>query len=131
MLRSLENEGSEVTSFLESQGLNSTAFSELGDLMTGLEADEVELEDYFNILFNSSEATDLLAASTGANAEAQQAVIDALEGDTEVSFHFLFSYPKMSFNRRYKYLRRHWMMTLLSGERRGGGGDSRHFPINK
>ena len=68
--------------------------------MTGLEADEVELEDYFNILFNSSEATDLLAASTGANAEAQQAVIDALEGDTEVSFHFLFSYPKMSFNRR-------------------------------
>ena len=57
--------------------------------MTGLEADEVELEDYFNILFNSSEATDLLAASTGANAEAQQAVIDALEGDTEVSFHFL------------------------------------------
>ena len=100
MLRSLENEGSEVTSFLESQGLNSTAFSELGDLMTGLEADEVELEDYFNILFNSSEATDLLAASTGANAEAQQAVIDALEGDTEVSVHFLFSYPKMSFNRR-------------------------------
>ena len=100
MLRSLENEGSEVTSFLESQGLNSTAFSELGDLMTGLEADEVELEDYFNILFNSSEATDLLAASTGANAEAQQAVIDALEADTEVSFYFLFSYPKMSFNRR-------------------------------
>ena len=51
--------------------------------------DDLELEDYFNILFNSSEATDLLATSTGANAEAQQAVIDALEGDTEVSSHFL------------------------------------------
>ena len=92
MLRSLENEGTEVTTFLESQGLNSTAFSELGALMTDLEADELELEDYFNILFNSSEATDLLAASTGANAEAQQAVIDALEGNTEVSLHFSFAH---------------------------------------
>ena len=85
MLRSLDNEVSDVTSFLDSQGLNSTAFSELGALMTDLEADEVELEDYFNILFNSSEATNLLAASTGTNAEAQQAVIDALEGDMEAS----------------------------------------------
>ena len=85
MLRSLDNEVSDVTSFLDSQGLNSSAFSELGTLMTDLEADEVELEDYFNILFNSSEATNLLAASTGANAEAQQAVIDALEDDTEAS----------------------------------------------
>ena len=59
--------------------------------MTDLEADEVELEDYFNILFNSSEATNLLAASTGANAEAQQAVIDALEGDTEASSHFFLT----------------------------------------
>ena len=85
-----------MTTFLESQGLNSTAFSELGALMTDLEADDVELEAYFNILFNSSEATDLLAASTGANAEAQQAVIDALEADTEVSlsFHFSFSFSQ-------------------------------------
>ena len=91
LLRSLDNEVSDVTSFLDSQGLNSTAFSELGTLMTDLEADEVELEDYFNILFNSSEATNLLAASTGANAEAQQAVIDALDGDTEASSHFFLT----------------------------------------
>merc|ERR1711971_1161205 len=84
LLRSLDNEGSDVTAFLDSQGLNSTAFTELGALMEDLEGDDdLELEDYFNILFNSSEATDLLATSTGADAEAQQAVIDALEGDAE------------------------------------------------
>ena len=44
------------------------------------------MEDYFNILLNSSE---LLATSTGANADAQQAVIDALEGDAEVSSQLL------------------------------------------
>ena len=57
--------------------------------MDDLEGDDLELEDYFNVLFNSSAATDLLATSTGANAEAQQAVIDALEGDTEVRSQFL------------------------------------------
>ena len=84
LLRSLENEGSDVATFLDSQGLNSTAFTELGALMSDLDAEDAELEDYFNILFNSSEATDLIATSTGASAEAQQAVVDALDGDTEV-----------------------------------------------
>ena len=59
--------------------------------MDDLEGDNLELEDYFNVLFNSSEATDLLATSTGANAEGQQAVIDALEGDTEVSSQLLLN----------------------------------------
>ena len=88
MLRSLNNEGSDVTAFLVSQGLNSTAFTELGSLMSDLDADEAELEEYFNILFNSSEATELLASSVGSEAAAQQAVMDALDGDTAVSSEF-------------------------------------------
>ena len=64
--------------------LNSTAFAELGTVMGGLGGDEAELQDYFQLLFNSSEATGLLVASVGSDSAAQQAVTDALDGNTEV-----------------------------------------------
>ena len=64
--------------------LNSTAFAELGTVMGGLGGDEAELPDYFQLLFNSTEATALLVASVGSDSAAQQAVTDALDGNTEV-----------------------------------------------
>ena len=64
--------------------LNSTAFAELGTVMGGLGGDEAELQDYFQLLFTSSEATALLVASVGSDGAAQQAVTDALDGNTEV-----------------------------------------------
>ena len=84
MLESLQTESSDVQSFFESMNLNSTAFAELGTVMGGLGGDEAELQDYFQLLFNSSEATALLVASVGSDGAAQQAVTDALDGNTEV-----------------------------------------------
>lgn len=84
MLESLQTESSDVQSFFESMNLNSTAFAELGAVMGGLGGDEAELQDYFQLLFNSSEATALLVASVGSDGAAQQAVTDALEGNNEV-----------------------------------------------
>lgn len=65
--------------------MNSTAFTELSTLMNDLGGDEVELVEYFEILFNNTEATSLLATSVGADSAAQEAVIDALEGNNEVN----------------------------------------------
>ena len=84
MLESLQTESSDVQSFFESMNLNSTAFAELGTVMGGLGGDEAELQDYFQLLFTSSEATALLVASVGSDSAAQQAVTDALDGNTEV-----------------------------------------------
>ena len=84
MLESLQTESSDVQSFFESMNLNSTAFAELGTVMGGLGGDEAELQDYFQLLFTSSEATALLVASVGSDGAAQQAVTDALDGNTEV-----------------------------------------------
>ena len=84
MLESLQTESSDVQSFFESMNLNSTAFAELGTVMGGLGGDEAELQDYFQLLFNSSEATALLVASVGSDGAAQQAVTDALEENNEV-----------------------------------------------
>ena len=84
MLESLQTESSDVQSFFESMNLNSTAFAELGTVMGGLGGDEAELQDYFQLLFNSTEATALLVASVGSDGAAQQAVTDALDGNTEV-----------------------------------------------
>ena len=84
MLESLQTESSDVQSFFESMNLNSTAFAELGAVMGGLGGDEAELQDYFQLLFNSSEATALLVASVGSDGAAQQAVTDALEENNEV-----------------------------------------------
>ena len=53
--------------------------------MNDLGGDEVELVEYFEILFSNTEATSLLAASVGADSAAQEAVIDALEGNNEVN----------------------------------------------
>ena len=85
MLQSLNDESSSVSSFFQSVNLNSSSFLELGDLMTDLGGDEVELDEYFSILFNNTQATELLAISVGSNLEAKQNVIDALEGDQKVS----------------------------------------------
>ena len=84
MLESLQTESSDVQSFFESMNLNSTAFAELGTVMGGLGGDEAELQDYFQLLFTSTEATALLVASVGSDGAAQQAVTDALDGNTEV-----------------------------------------------
>ena len=84
MLESLQTESSDVQSFFESMNLNSTAFAELGTVMGGLGGDEAELQDYFQLLFNSIEATALLVASVGSDGAAQQAVTDALEENNEV-----------------------------------------------
>ena len=81
----MENESSDVQTFFESQNLNSTAFTELSTIMNDLGGDEVELVEYFEILFNNTEATSLLATSVGADSAAQEAVIDALEGNNEVN----------------------------------------------
>ena len=53
--------------------------------MNDLGGDEVELVEYFEILFNNTEATSLLATSVGADSAAQETVIDALEGNNEVN----------------------------------------------
>ena len=53
--------------------------------MSDLGGDDVELEEYFSLLFNNSEAVTLLANSVRADSDAQKAVIDALETNTEVS----------------------------------------------
>ena len=42
------------------------------------------LEEYFSLLFNNSEAVSLLALSVGGDSQAQQAVIDSLETNSEV-----------------------------------------------
>ena len=64
--------------------LDVSAFDSLGSLMSSLGGDDVELEEYFSLLFNNSEAVSLLAQSVGPDADAQQAVIDSLETNTEV-----------------------------------------------
>ena len=73
-----------MTDFLEEMNLNVTAFDSLGSLMSSLGGDDVELEEYFSLLFNNSEAVSLLALSVGGDSEAQQAVIDSLETNSEV-----------------------------------------------
>ena len=85
----MENESSDVQTFFESQNLNSTAFTELSTLMTDLGGDEVEIVEYFEILFNNTDAISLLVASVGTESSAQEAVIDALEGNAEVYFLFI------------------------------------------
>ena len=64
--------------------LDVSAFDSLGSLMSSLGGDDVELEEYFSLLFNNSEAVSLLAQSVGPDSDAQQAVIDSLEANTEV-----------------------------------------------
>ena len=64
--------------------LDVSAFDSLGSLMSSLGGDDAELEEYFSLLFNNSEAVSLLAQSVGPDADAQQAVIDSLETNTEV-----------------------------------------------
>ena len=66
--------------------LDVSAFDSLGSLMSSLGGDDVELEEYFSLLFNNSEAVSLLAQSVGPDSDAQQAVIDSLETNTEVIF---------------------------------------------
>ena len=56
--------------------------------MTDLGGDEVEIVEYFEILFNNTEAISLLVASVGSDSTAQEAVIDSLEGNTEVCLLF-------------------------------------------
>ena len=82
----MEAENASVTSFLEDMNLNVSAFDSLGSLMSTLGGDDVELEEYFSLLFNNSEAVSLLALSVGPDHEAQQAVIESLESNTEVSY---------------------------------------------
>ena len=65
--------------------LDVSSFDSLGSLMSSLGGDDVELEEYFSLLFNNSEAVTLLANSVRADSDAQEAVIDALETNTEVS----------------------------------------------
>ena len=65
--------------------LDVSSFDSLGSLMSSLGGDDVELEEYFSLLFNNSEAVTLLANSVRADSDAQKAVIDALETNTEVS----------------------------------------------
>ena len=89
MLQTLNDESSSVSTFFESMNLNSSAFLELGDRMSDLGADDVELEEYFNILFNDTQASELLAASVGSNTESHQNIIDALEGDQQVKCQIL------------------------------------------
>ena len=64
--------------------LDVSAFDSLGTLMSSLGGDDVELEEYFSLLFNNSQAVSLLAQSVGPDPDAQQAVIDSLETNTEV-----------------------------------------------
>ena len=64
--------------------LDVSAFDSLGSLMSSLGGDDVELEEYFSLLFNNSQAVSLLAQSVGPDPDAQQAVIDSLETNTEV-----------------------------------------------
>ena len=40
--------------------------------MSSLGADDVEIDEYFDILFNNTEATSLLVESVGSDADAQQ-----------------------------------------------------------
>ena len=70
---------------------NSTAFDSLTELMTRLGADDVSLEYYIIILFNNSEAVDLLVASVGSDADAQQAVFDAIGDNTDAQVTFLLA----------------------------------------
>ena len=64
--------------------MNVSSFDSLGSLMSSLGGDDLELEEYFSLLFNNSEAVSLLTNSVRADSDAQQAVIDALETNTEV-----------------------------------------------
>ena len=84
LTRSLAAENASVTAFLEEMNLDVSAFDSLGSLMSSLGGDDVELEEYFSLLFNNSEAVSLLAQSVGPDPDAQQAVIDSLEDNTEV-----------------------------------------------
>ena len=84
LTRSLAAENESVTAFLEEMNLNVSAFDSLGSLMSSLGGDDVELEEYFSLLFNNSQAVSLLAQSVGPDPDAQQAVIDSLETNTEV-----------------------------------------------
>ena len=40
--------------------------------MSSLGADDVDIDEYFDILFNNTEATSLLVESVGSDADAQQ-----------------------------------------------------------
>ena len=73
-----------MTDFLEDMNLDVSAFDSLGSLMSSLGGDDVELEEYFSLLFNNSQAVSLLAQSVRPDPDAQQAVIDSLETNTEV-----------------------------------------------
>ena len=85
LTRALQAENASVTAFFEQMNLDVSSFDSLGSLMSDLGGDDVELEEYFSLLFNNSEAVTLLANSVRADSDAQEAVIDALETNTEVS----------------------------------------------
>ena len=52
--------------------------------MSSLDADDLELEEYFDVLFNSTEALTLLVSSVQSDSEAQQAVLDVIANNTQV-----------------------------------------------
>ena len=82
--------------------LDVSSFDSLGSLMSSLGGDDVELEEYFSLLFNNSEAVTLLAHSVRADSDAQEAVIDALETNTEVSRALSCTSPGTSVGQREK-----------------------------
>ena len=82
--------------------LDVSSFDSLGSLMSSLGGDDVELEEYFSLLFNNSEAVTLLANSVRADSDAQEAVIDALETNTEVSRALSCTSPGTSVGQREK-----------------------------
>ena len=53
--------------------------------MSSLDADDLELEEYFDVLFNSTEAVLLLVSSVESDSDAQQAVMDVIANNTQVS----------------------------------------------
>ena len=54
-------------------------------VMSSLDADDLELEEYFDVLFNSTEAVLLLVSSVESDSDAQQAVVDVIANNTQVS----------------------------------------------
>ena len=54
-------------------------------VMSSLDADDLELEEYFDVLFNSTEAVLLLVSSVESDSDAQQAVMDVIANNTQVS----------------------------------------------
>ena len=68
---------------------NQTAFDDFIDLMSRLGAADVSIDEYMIILFNNSEAVDLLVAAVGTNVDGQQAIFDAIGNNTDAQLTFL------------------------------------------